>query len=115
MNEKEKRIALAESCGWTEIKEYHYFDADGIDGFPPGYVECEGFDKDFFRNEIPDYFNDLNATHKVEENLNFNQRTKYVIMLGDIMSDKGLWEAVHATAAQRAESLFKIIVEENEN
>src|SRR6267142_2174711 len=40
----ETRIAFAERLGWTAIEEYHYHDADGIEGLNPKNGE---------RQEIP--------------------------------------------------------------
>jgi hypothetical protein len=49
MTPEAQRIAIAEACGWMEIKEYQHL----LWGFHPK----EGFQE----APVPDYLNDLNA------------------------------------------------------
>jgi hypothetical protein len=127
----EQRITIAKFCGWKDIEEYHYHDADGIDGFPPNFVDVEGFGKKFFRKEIPDYFYDLNAINEAilklpEGNMASSNPAHYphwmfwthlCKILGIRLFNNGtfvgspddLFKLTTATATQRAEALLQTI------
>ena len=118
-DEKEQRIAIAEFCGAKWLYNPKAETPVRILVLPTTYIS-HGYDLeeapksipigyDYFIDSLPDYFHDLDAIHEAEKNLNINQRTEYIVMLGDVMSDEGLWDAVHATAEQRANSLLRII------
>ena len=79
MTQQEKRIKIAEVCGWTAI------------GY--GYLEhCTGFGDNLLighrggpAKAIPDYFNDLNAMHEAEKYLKRQQKLLYGQTLADIV------------------------------
>ncbi len=79
MTPKQQRIAIAEACGE---------DNDSI-----------------VRELIPDYLNDLNAMHQAEKVLTKDEATTYAC--GKLRG--GLFDAVHATASQRAEAFLHTI------
>jgi hypothetical protein len=98
MTQEQKRIKIAEACGMT------------------GWHEARS---------LPDYFNDLNAVHELEERLlsgeaNYSQRNYYSSILGSItgndngrgwkpLSNDDCFLILHATAAQRAEAFGKTL------
>ena len=61
------------------------------------------------RENIPDFCNDLDAIHIVEENLNAEQRDQYENLILDMAENNYDWTLLHATARQRAEALVKVI------
>lgn len=101
MTQEQKRILIAEACGWKR----HYntdmqwrYDGDGPDDW---VVE----------DDLPDYFNDLNAMHEAEKVLNIpvhmqkHAWNNYKATLETMT--KG--NSFHATAAQRAEAFLRTI------
>jgi hypothetical protein len=106
MNTEEQRIAIAEACGFTDVKKIWVYRSDtGNDGYNvlTGNHECSSN-----RIDIPDYLNDLNAMHEAEKHL--GDPTLY-----DEYSDNlrramdGVGWTWHATAAQRAEAFLKTL------
>ena len=98
MNTDKQRIAIAEACGWTDVRV-----RVGISGFSPG------FDPNKDATRLPDYLNDLNAMHEAEKativKLQLGQR--YHEVLDELCgNDHGVY---HATAAQRAEAFLKTL------
>lgn len=104
MTEEAQRIAIAEACGWTDIHQ----PTDKwrpLRGFANGKLGV-----------VPDYLHDLNAMHEAEKTLGDMQIKNYVAILtnrsfvqdGDITRIR-CWEALHATAAQRAEAFLRVI------
>ena len=103
MTDEEKRIKVAESCGW------HCEDADVGYVIPPAgtperkaYASC-GIGLDC----LPDYLNDLNAMHKAEDILfdhpDLEVGERYCHWLVEVCVDSRR-ESIRATAAQRAEA-----------
>ena len=119
MSPEAQRIAIAEACGWRDIKHTDHEDVDiesrsiihwsGLTGVPPKFIHYEN------RIVIPDYLNDLNAMHEAEK----------VLLKGHEDDPDGceLWSdyqtylilacpaylSYHATAAQRAEAFLLTI------
>jgi hypothetical protein len=101
-----QRIAIADACGWTEVT-YKY----GVENW------CHGFHgNDKKRHPVPDYLSDLNAMHEAETTLTNEQWDKYSSLLADLVNPKAfdlsaseLKNAVHATAAQRAEAFLRTL------
>jgi hypothetical protein len=86
MTPEQQRIAIAEACGWT--------DTQIIDG-------------KYGQTDVPDYLNDLNACHEMEEVLTSEQVTSYVYSL-ESMNER--WSTpAFATASQRAEAFLRTI------
>lgn len=96
MNPEKQRIAIAEACGWRKcIFRDRYGTAFGS---PPGEALT-------YREELPDYPNDLNAMHEAEKIFSGNMRIRYFYEL----SNTGGNSPIQATAAQRAEAFLKTI------
>jgi len=105
MTNEQKRIVIAEACGWHNIR----VNPTSATRFA-GNKEANPLDGALFA--IPDYFNDLNAMHEAEKALTDEQRTEYDRKLGFTRTPHG-WlgpnSAVSATAAQRAEAFVRTI------
>ena len=104
MTPEEKRIAIAEACGWTCFKEEIKPAITYLWACPLG---VEG---DF--DIVPDYINDLNAMHEAEKVLTEKQRLYFHVYLTKMTrSDQsaGFWGLIHATAAQRADAFLMTI------
>jgi hypothetical protein len=115
MNNEKQRIAIAEACGWKDVKHTKHEEVDienrsiihwsGLTGIPPEFTHYEN------RVRIPDYLNDLNAMHEAEKILTHDQAYSYTEFLwsqypGHVLFNSYIW---HATAAQRAEALLKAL------
>ena len=106
MTPEQKRIAIAEACGWRGISEQF------LVGYAPWRTEpysdrvksCSIADLDSIPlDPLPDYFNDLNSMHDAEDTMGDPQLwTEYDNQLASVMDHVG-WK-YHATAAQRAEA-----------
>jgi hypothetical protein len=111
MNKEKQRIAIAEACGWKDIKDTNHEDVNiesrsiscwsGLTGVPPKFIHYEN------RIIIPDYLNDLNAMHEAEKVLILDcEWANYLDHLLVIVAEGSL---VHATAARRAEAFLRTI------
>jgi hypothetical protein len=101
MTQEEKRIKLAEVAGFTDIMLPMGFHQQMSD---EKSKQCGGK----WRFEIPNYFNDLNAVHELEEKLDDSQKMLYVAKLSQILSPSKFpqsFRILHATAEQRCEAL----------
>jgi len=103
MTQEEKRIKIAEACGWVDLKSqwhgYHMWKR------PTG--ETNYGTKSDKNACLPDYFNDLNACHEMEESMTWEQGSQFNELLCDILPpDQHIY---HATAEQRAEAFGKTI------
>jgi len=102
LSPEEKRVKIAEACGWKRITTDGFFIGESPSG--------EGF------QGLPDYLNDLNAMHAAEVTLTERQIGDYEVLLREVVCGKsGFWytphtgevfQVAHATAAQRAESFL---------
>ena len=111
MSPEAQRIAIAEACGWRDIKHTDHEDVDiesrsiihwsGLTGVPPKFIHYEN------RIVIPDYLNDLNAIAKAEKAMSVDDRNRYIDTLGTTYHNS--WEFCTATAAQRAEAFLLTI------
>jgi hypothetical protein len=97
LTQEEKRIKLAEAAGWKPDKR-------GL-----GWLSPHGY-----YAPPPDYFNDLNAVHELEQQIwskEWNLRDDFcdhlALIIDPVHGYRGLKaiDALQATAAQRAESL----------
>jgi len=104
MSPNEQRIAIAEACGWTNIREREF--GRGLVGEHPTIKTHAGID---------DYLNDLNACHEMEKHLGQLRSGIYSCELRKIISkfnseppyvNSFEW---HATAAQRCEAFLKTL------
>lgn len=113
LTQEEKRVKIAETCGWvwhpTAGKAEDYNSQQKAEAIlcwsAPG--------DDFWRTqELPDYFNDLNAIHEARSNLNNDQKERYVGKLCEFSEMGGYdgydsleWCIVNSGAADQAEAL----------
>jgi hypothetical protein len=102
MNKEKQRIAIAEACGWIDIKRGPY------DGRPFGRYKTHQLEG------VPDYLNDLNAMHEAEMVLHgqLNLWWNYMDALekASVEFDPlGRGSHIHATAAQRAQAFLRTI------
>ena len=99
MTDEQINIAIAEACGWTDI---HDDPTWGWLGRPPK-SSGSGW-------PILPYCECLNAMHEVEKMLGDPAiRREYVYLLGRIVNACGRFDAIHATARQRAEAFLRTI------
>jgi hypothetical protein len=106
MTQEQKRIKIAEACGWTSI----YVDknkASHPTGIQPRTSSASLGSAD--SREIPDYFNDLNAMHEVEKKLPSGQWTRYCQHLAELGNGSVRFVSVHSSAANRAEAFGKTL------
>ena len=103
---KEKRIKVAELCGWVLEKT-----EDGAErllkpnGTPIVWSQ--------FNSVVPDYLNDLNAMHEAEKLIPIGKTTIYENFLLDIETRQiGAWDITHATAAEKAKAFVLTMEEE---
>jgi hypothetical protein len=104
MTQEQKQIKLAEAAGWRLFSPFKNLWA------PPKHVveyECDAY-------PLPDYFNDLNAVHELEQQTWFkewNLRDDFcdhlALIIDPLHGYRGLTvsDALQATATQRAEAL----------
>lgn len=104
MKPEAQRIAIAEACGWTNVR----VEGQGIGAFPFGNIpKVEGQDWTSTRHLIPSYLTDLNAMHEAESRMaSPEDRGAYRRALVVITGEAWVW---HATAAQRAEAFLKTL------
>jgi len=102
MTPKAQRIAIAEACGWTRYngkEKFQFYSPRGM------YARMEN---------LPDYLADLNAMHEAEKVLSENPTfmrqhafNNYAYRLIEMC--KHQCNAIHATAAQRAEAFLRTL------
>jgi hypothetical protein len=107
MNKEKQRIAIAEACGWTGLKESMGYETR-YRGTPSETAVWVS---------LPDYLYDLNAMHEAEKVLTDEQMLDYLDALldvlgknigpGGLISTDSVWQMTHATATQRAEAFLK--------
>lgn len=102
MTPEAQRIAIAEACGWTEIRMC------SCKIIPRGKFKIDGVIRD---EHLPDYLNDLNAMHAAENSLDQKQRHRFPAELAGAVSPDSMtrFDLCHATAAQRAEAFLRTI------
>ena len=123
MTPEAQQIAIAEACGWKDVKHTKHEEVDienrsiihwsGLTGIPPEFAHWAN------RVRIPDYLNDLNAMHEVEKVLSSknepvkgeSQRSAYLDWLGYCGENNTseVYGCVSATASQRAKALLKAL------
>ena len=102
MSPEKQRITIAEACGWT---------------IAPWGTPIKKDHKTWRSlQDLPDYLNDLNACHEMEEVLNIGQKLQYVEILrsthGPVFRDRlpVTWIYAHlATAPQRCEAFLRTL------
>lgn len=96
MSPEQQRIKIAEACGWKR-------DSRGLGWLSPSgeYID------------LPDYLNDLNAAHEMENGLKPDDFSKYLLQLQKLTQSEHRYEVenryalIHATSAQRCEAFLK--------
>jgi hypothetical protein len=110
MNEEQQRIAIAEACGFINVRMWSESCIASVG------MNAEG--KYWGSLSVPDYLHDLNAMHDAEKTLDFEQSELFEDELCDVTfkDNDGLenplpcrFSVCHATAAQRAEAFLKTI------
>ena len=115
MTAEQQRIAIAEACGWKDIRrpaedKYHELPTETLGfvkgsacGIPPGFIHCEN------SRALPDYLNDLNAMHEAEREIGKRGlacQLAYLHFLSPVHSE---WTLATSTAAQRAKAFLKAL------
>ena len=114
MNPEQQRVAIAEACGWKEIRaevDWLPKELTGIFTWPHP-TDAEKIKYFINRKPIPDYLNDLNAMHDAEKVLTVDQLIDQAEWLGassNEMPIKSWVVLLRATAAQRAEAFLRTI------
>ncbi len=108
MTPESQRIAIAEACGWKNVRNV-----------PPnkwGDTTCIGTPPVVGSPGVPDYLNDLNAMHEAEKVLTEDQRQDFIVKLLEAFLPNRMlelheigWVCAHATAAQRAEQFLRTL------
>ena len=103
MTPEQQNRTIAKHCGWMQSKSSMW----------EGWWHQTG--KNAYQQFCPNYCNDLNAMHEAEKVLNVNEQYLYWIALLETRSrpedygDSGDFEAIYATAAQRAEAFLRTL------
>jgi len=105
MSPEAQRIAIAEACGWTDVRSdpVHFFHS----GLRHPDKLCGRKDGKYWG--IPDHLSDLNAMHEAEKLLDDDEVewAAYRSWLYVIVPPHT--NILHATAAQRAEALLRTL------
>jgi hypothetical protein len=106
MTQDQKRLKIAEACGWKGISSLNTGYAPWRkESYEQSIKACSSADLDSIPlDPLPDYFSDLNAMHEAEKVLNRYQQT--VTYSDNLMRIVGYhtFDSAHATSAQRAEA-----------
>jgi hypothetical protein len=113
MTTNEQRIAIAEACGWTEISLRVML------GLPPNTFD-DG--TEHCLKHLPDYLNDLNACHEMEQVLTYEQKEQFVFWVNHIHPSADIhhsdaqkdfrlevFSLVHSPASQRSEAFLRTL------
>jgi hypothetical protein len=118
MTPEQQRIAIAKVCGWTAEQDSNgYWRA--VHKSTGNAVELWLSERNVWSVGIPDYLDDLNACHEMEELLDEGQKERFVFWINHLhpfadihYSEKKkdiqreVFSLVHATAAQRAKAFL---------
>jgi hypothetical protein len=113
MTPEAQRIAIAEACGWTEVRLN--YSQTNVGGFPP--CACGSDDCECWSQPVPNYLSDLNAMNNAELRFhgNYAEATDYYCTLEALVSrvkhsGTGLrFQVANASAAQRAEAFLRTL------
>ena len=105
MNEDKQRVAIAKACGWTVTKNWKNVDSAERNICKPLFIDGSRMGQTV--KLLPDYLNDLNAWQPIERDLSQKDREAYQCILVRLSCCQ--YEAIHATAAMRAEAFLKTI------
>ncbi len=115
MKTEAQRIAIAEACGWADVRRpiddsYHTIDTDTLGwlmGRVAGVKPGERVHK-----PLPDYLNDLNAMHEAEKQAlkNPDQWAEYWTTLDGLCGyEEAPWSTGCAPAELRAKALLQTL------
>lgn len=114
MTDEQINIAIAEACGWTDIRREPTF-GYGTNhlwwAYPPMKTGQGGNAYQY----LPNYCNDLNAMREAEERLDDKQRRDFAFRLLLALCDGSAadlsehFDLLHATARQRAEAFLRVL------
>lgn len=90
--------AIAEACGWSQV---------GHNGYQPVWANSKG--ERWAESHLPDYANDLNAMHEVEELLSDLEYDLFLGSLIELCIVVGRERINSATASERAEAFLRTI------
>lgn len=111
ITDEEKRIKIAEACGWKLIP------ADNV-GAAARLFYGDVWWRDAENNtvasidQLPDYLNDLNAMHEAEKVLKVEQHFTFQVELARVINTITYplnFALLHSTAAQRAEAFLRTL------
>ena len=100
MTPEQQRIAIAETCGFINVRMWSESCIASVG------MNAEG--KYWGSLSVPDYLNDLNAMHEAEKVIGPIKGIEFCYHLNE-MGMSGEWEILTATAAQRAEAFLRTI------
>ena len=103
MKDEQQRIAIAEAMRWN----CDPVEAKGWGSRGQWVIRPDGDPSLHSKNSLPDYLNDLNSWVCLERGLSQGNRETYQEVLINICQCP--FEAIHATAAQRAEAYLRTI------
>lgn len=127
MNPENQRIAIAEACGWKEIRAEVDWLPEELTGIFtwPHPTDAEKTKYFISRKPVPNYLYDLNAMHEAEKfilstdlyiqyvNYLFRSvglnRTYYMGATPEVFPADRQFAVFHATASQRAEAFIRTI------
>jgi len=98
MTPEQQQDAIAEACGWRKTTARHPSSGNIVTVWTDGKSAWGS-------RRLPDYLSDLNAMHEAEKILNKDQKRHYACA----KLRGGVFDAVHSTAAQRAEAFLKTL------
>jgi len=105
MTNEQINAAIAEACGWTQIKQERNGKFTGKKPYENSSTHI-GF-------YVPDYCADLNAMHEAEKVLTKKQVREYQTYMYDMACEidntYGRWMPYSATAAYRAEAFLRTL------
>ena len=121
MSPEAQRIAIAEACGYSDVRMQEWESVDIESRSIAFGIELQGT-LNGERKFVPDYFGDLNAMHEAEKvltNYQHEQRGKWILEIMNetavgYVSDyasrlRSLSRVASATATQRAEAFLRTI------
>lgn len=96
MTDEQINVAIAEACGWTVQLSRLEMGLEVV--------------RNRERKTLPNYCGDLNAMHSAEKTLCASHLYRdYALLLGRIVKRRIRFDAIHATARQRAEAFLVTI------
>lgn len=110
MTQEKQRIAIARACGWTVEQDSNGY-WRSVSQHHGKNVTLWLSERNVWSQGIPDYLNDLNACHEMEQALTHEQRIDYMEWLG-LSSDEHwykVWAYVHATAPERCTAFIRTL------